>query len=464
MNVFKNKGMFRKLFSSHLIILLISFVVFAVLLNSLIHNEMTARYSRTFDHQKDRLIEHFLNAKEQGWNEETLQTSLEMSMNQENRQILLFNQEGTPVYNTGFLEGIGFSREDLKHVLAEGSVNKRIQGKGTQVVYMIAEPLIIPTADVDEYVMVMLFHEFDNESSQIVWISFLTAGFTILITALMIFFVSRKITAPLTNMRNVAMQYAKGDFSARIHVESKDEIGQLAHTFNYMAKELGSLDQLRKEFVANVSHDLRSPLTSIRGFLGAMMDGTIPKEKHQHYLTIMRHETDRLMKLVNDLLDQTSLEAGNWKLDCKRYNLTEQLRTMLAKMEPTASKHGIDMALNTEEDIYIYADEDRMAQVWGNLLQNALQNSDSGTAIQLEVNKHSNNVDVNVCDEGVGMTEEELSHVWERFYKTDKARSKKTGTGIGLSIVKQIVDLHGASISVKSKKGHGTTFKVTLPK
>jgi len=298
--MFKNKGMFMKLFSSHLLILLMSFIVFALLLSSLFHNEMTSRYNKTFEHQVERLIDHYREAAEQGWDDETLLTSLEMSMNQENRQILLFNQEGDAVYNKGFLESLGVSDDIVQDTLEGETMNQRIRTVESEVIYMMSAPIMIPNADSPEHAIVILFHEFDRESGQILLINFITSIVTITFTAIIIFFVSRKITAPLRTMRNSTMQFAKGDFSHRIKVQGKDEIGQLAQTFNHMAEELGSLDQLRKDFVANVSHDLRSPLTSIRGFLGAMIDGTIPAEKQNHYLSIMRHETDRLMKLVND--------------------------------------------------------------------------------------------------------------------------------------------------------------------
>ncbi|WP_280770162.1 sensor histidine kinase [Salipaludibacillus daqingensis] len=462
--MFKNKGMFIKLFSSHLLILLFSFLVFALLLNSLIHNEMTTRYNKTFDHQGERLVEHFREARQQGWDEETLLTSLEMSMNQENRQILLFDGNGDALYHHGFLEDLGVSQSVVHDALQGETMNRRVRTDGFEIVYMMAAPLTIPDADSPEHAMVMFFHEFDRESSQIVWINFITSLVTVSLTAIIIFFVSRRMTAPLRKMRNSAMQYAKGDFSHRIHVDSKDEIGQLANTFNHMAKELGSLDQLRKDFVANVSHDLRSPLTSIRGFLGAMMDGTIPAEKQKHYLTIMRNETDRLMKLVNDLLDTASIEAGNWNLEKKQYNVAEQLRMIIAKMEPSASEHQIDMELTSEDEIIIFADEERMEQVWINLLQNAVQNSDPNSSIQLKIIEKEIDVEVLISDKGKGMTKEELSHIWDRFYKTDKARSKRSGTGIGLSIVKQIIDLHDATINVDSEINEGTDIKIVLPK
>ncbi|WP_416149012.1 sensor histidine kinase [Salipaludibacillus sp. HK11] len=427
---------------------------------------MKNRYNKTFEHQGERLINHFHEANVHNWDDETLFISLEMSMNQENRQILLFDSQGEAVYSPEFLGDLGVSNEVVDDILQGEIKNQRVRTDDSEWIYLMGAPLSIPNPNSTEedHAMVMLFHEYDRESSEVLWISAITTFITVTITAIVIYFVSRKITAPLREMRNSTMQFAKGDFTHRIQLGGKDEIGQLAKTFNHMARELGSLDQLRKDFVANVSHDLRSPLTSIRGFLGAMMDGTIPQEKQKHYLAIMRNETDRLMKLVNDLLDTASLEAGSWQLEKKHYNLSEQLRMIIGKMEPHVSEQQIEIALSTDEELFVFADEERMEQVWINLLHNAVQNSATGSMIDLKLVESKFGVEVQICDQGYGMTLEELKHMWDRFYKTDKARSKKSGTGIGLSIVKQIIDLHDASIEVNSKKNEGTEFKVTLPK
>nr|WP_281419858.1 HAMP domain-containing sensor histidine kinase [Evansella tamaricis] len=289
----------------------------------------------------------------------------------------------------------------------------------------------------------------------------MTILLALVIAGFIIFFTSRKITSPLREMNHSALQFAKGDFNHRVKIETKDEIGQLGETFNYMAQELASIDQMRKDFVANVSHDLRSPLTSIRGFLGALMDGTIPKEQQNKYLEIMKNETERLMKLVEDLLDMARLEANQIDINPVNYNVSEQLRLSIAKMEPLISQHEVDIELNGE-DINVTADRDRMEQVINNLLQNAIQFSKKNSKIEVTIKKVGEEAEISIRDFGLGMDEEDLKYIWERFYKKEKARSTKGGTGIGLSIVKHIIDLHGTSIQVESELNYGTTFSFTL--
>ncbi|RKL66415.1 hypothetical protein CR203_16115 [Salipaludibacillus neizhouensis] len=462
----KRSSVFKKLFTSHLLILFLSFLIFAIVLNTLIHHEMLSRYNRTFEHQINQIQDFFESASEVGMSDDELHHSLEFNMDQENRQILLFDTEGRALFHPGFLQEQGLSSNIVDQALSgEETVSERLLGKRKEISYVMASKINIPSLSQEPQAIVMVFHEFDRESRQIIWINFLTALIALVITAMIIYYTSRKITDPLTNMNHSALQFAKGDFSHRVNVKTTDEIGQLGNTLNHMAKELGSLDQLRKDFVANVSHDLRTPLTSIRGFLGAMLDGTIPRAKEKHYLTIMHHETDRLMKLVNDLLSTASLEAGNWELDRKVYNVTEQLRIILAKLEPETSKREMEIQFDTgKKDVYIYADSERMEQVFINLVQNAIQYSSYGSKIGILVKEQKNVVQINISDQGLGMSEDELANIWERFYKSDKARSQKVGTGIGLSIVKQILDLHNATIIVESNVGQGTTFTLTIAK
>jgi signal transduction histidine kinase len=238
----------------------------------------------------------------------------------------------------------------------------------------------------------------------------------------------------------------------------------LGETFNYMAAELAGLDQMRKDFVANVSHDLRSPLTSIHGFVRAFLDETIPNERKHHYLLIMNEQTERMMKLVNDLLDLARIEAGQVEIRPAIFNVSELVRQVVARMEPEWMKKQVTVEVPSEEaqDIYVCADLDRIDQVIANLLQNAIQFSPPHSSIEVMVKKEAQAV-VSVRDDGPGIRQEDLESIWERFYKADRARTKQVGTGIGLSIVKHILDLHHSPIDVQSEVGKGSTFTFRLP-
>jgi signal transduction histidine kinase len=287
---------------------------------------------------------------------------------------------------------------------------------------------------------------------------------SILIPGVFTYYLSRRMTAPLREMNRLALQIARGHFDQRITIKTRDEVGALGETFNYMAAELAGLDQMRKDFVANVSHDLRSPLTSIHGFVRAFLDETIPNERQRHYLTIMQEQTERMMKLVNDLLNLARIEAGQVEIRPVIFNVSELVRQVVARMEPEWVKKQVTVEVLSEEaqDIHVCADPDRIDQVIANLLQNAIQFSPPHSSIEVMVKKRAQAV-VSVRDEGSGIRQEDLESIWERFYKADRARTKQVGTGIGLSIVKHILDLHHSPISVKSEVGKGSTFTFTLP-
>ncbi len=292
------------------------------------------------------------------------------------------------------------------------------------------------------------------------WASLLSLTMTSVVT----YYLSRRMTAPLREMNRVALQIARGHFDQRVTIKTRDEVSELGETFNYMAQELASLDQMRKDFVANVSHDLRSPLTSIHGFVRAFLDETIPNERKRHYLTIMEEQTERMMKLVKDLLDLASIETGQVEIRPVIFNLSELVRQVVARMEPEWGKKQVTVEVPSEEaeDIHVCADPDRIDQVLVNLLQNAVQFSSPQSSVEVTLKKRAQAV-VSVRDDGPGIRPEDIESIWERFYKADRARTKQAGTGIGLSIVKHILDLHHSPIDVKSEVGHGSIFTFTLP-
>jgi signal transduction histidine kinase len=310
-----------------------------------------------------------------------------------------------------------------------------------------------------------IHQHFDRNKLYTVVHSFaLSSIISIAITGLFAYYLSKRIAAPLREMNRAALRIAKGQFDQRVSIKTHDELGQLGETFNYMAQELAGLDQLRKDFVANVSHDLRSPLTSIHGFVRAFLDDTIPSERKRHYLTIMKEQTERMMKLVGDLLDIARLEAGQLEIRPVIFNLSELVRQVVARTEPEFVKKQVHVELISEEiqDFRVFADPDRIDQVIVNLLQNALQFSSPDSFVEVTLKKDEQAV-VSIRDHGPGIRQEDMEAIWERFYKADKSRTKKTGTGLGLSIVKHILDLHQSPILVKSEVGKGSIFTFTLP-
>lgn len=284
------------------------------------------------------------------------------------------------------------------------------------------------------------------------------------ITGFFSYYLSKRITAPLREMNRVARHIARGQFDQRVKIKTQDELGELGQTFNAMAQELAGLEQMRKEFVANVSHDLRSPLTSLHGFVRAFLDETIPNERQRHYLTIMNDQTERMMKLINDLLDLARIEAGQLEIRPVIFNLSELVRQAVARLEPELVKKQVTVELLAEEaqDIHVFADPDRIEQVIVNLLQNAVQFSAPCSCVEVMLQTAERAV-VAIRDEGPGIRPEDMEAIWQRFYKADSARTTKVGTGLGLSIVKHILDLHQSPIQVQSEVGKGSIFTFTLP-
>lgn len=294
---------------------------------------------------------------------------------------------------------------------------------------------------------------------------FVMASFiSITITGLFAYYFSKRITAPLRAINRVALHIARGQFDERVKIKTRDELGELGETINYIAQELGGLDQMRKDFVANVSHDLRSPLTSIHGFVRAFLDDTIPPERERHYYMIMKEQSERMIKLVDDLLDMAQIEAGQLEIRPTNFNLSELIRQAVARMETEFVKNqlNVELILEEEHDIYVIADPDRIDQVIVNLIQNAVQFSPPGSPIEVILKKEKQAV-LSIRDYGPGIKQEDIESIWERFYKADRARTKKVGTGLGLSIVKHIIDLHQSSIHVKSDLGNGSVFTFKLP-
>ena len=284
------------------------------------------------------------------------------------------------------------------------------------------------------------------------------------LTSVLLFYLSRRITAPLREMQRVAFQIARGAFDQRVKITTHDEVAALGEAFNAMAAALAGLDQMRKDFVATVSHDLRSPLTSLHGFVRAFLDEAIPDEGKRHALQVMEEQTTRMIKLVNDLLDLARIEAGQLEIYPVAFNLSELVRQVVARMEPEWAKKQVTVEILSEDahDISAVADRDRVDQVLVNLIQNAIQFSPPARSVAVRLRKEAQAV-IAVQDEGPGIKQEDRELIWERFYKADQARTKQTGTGIGLSIVKHLLDLHHSPISVTSEVGNGSTFTFTLP-
>lgn len=304
-----------------------------------------------------------------------------------------------------------------------------------------------------------------DSSESLLNISYIMLVILFLLSLIILIFFTEIVYLPLRKITYATEQYAGGNMHYEFQVESEDEIGYLAAALNYMASEIAKGEDNQKKFVANVSHDFRSPLTSIKGYLEALLDGTIPPEMYEKYLTIVLNETDRLTKLTNSLLTLNNLNTKGMMLEKVNFDLNKIIRNTAAAFEGTCKKKkiGIELVL-TGDTMFVTADMGKIQQVLYNLLDNAIKFSHNDSVIKIETTERGSKVFVSVKDHGIGIPKDSLKMIWDRFYKTDLSRGKdKKGTGLGLSITKEIIHSHGEHINVVSTEGVGTEFIFSLP-
>lgn len=269
---------------------------------------------------------------------------------------------------------------------------------------------------------------------------------------------------PLRKITAGAIRYASGDYQTHIKAGGQDEMGYLAETLNFMAEEIQKSDDYQRQFIANVSHDFRSPLTSIKGYLEAMLDGTIPRDMEEKYLERLITETDRLSKLTQSMLSLNKLDEEGM-LNRSNLDINRMIRQVCGSFEMQCAKKNLQFSLIfAEKKEMVYADYPKIQQVLYNLIDNAVKFSKEGTEICIRTEEKGTKVFTSVKDQGIGIPKKDMQKIWERFYKTDLSRGKdKRGTGLGLSIVKGIITAHKEHIDCISTEGVGTEFIFTLP-
>ena len=280
------------------------------------------------------------------------------------------------------------------------------------------------------------------------------------------YFITNRIVNPLKNMTNAAKKFAKGDFSVRVPVsKNNDEVAELGRAFNNMADSLESLEKMRNSFLANVSHDLRTPMTTIAGFIDGINSGAIPPEKHEYYLGIISAEVHRLSRLVSQLLDISRLESGERKFLYTDFDIAEVARIILISFEQKIEDKRLDVEFDAEFDgMYVRADKDAIYQVLYNLCHNAIKFASEEGKFRIKISRITDTkLKIAVFNQGQSLSDEDAKHVFDRFYKSDKSRGlDKTGVGLGLYICKTIIDAHGETIGVESIDKEGCEFWFTL--
>ena len=281
---------------------------------------------------------------------------------------------------------------------------------------------------------------------------------------IVIIFLSEQIRSPLRSMEKAARSFAKGDFTVRVPETGGGEIAELAVVFNNMAASLAELEEQRSSFLANVSHDLRTPMTTISGFIDGILDGVIPEEKHEYYLSIVREEVGRLSRLVRTLLELSRIQAGDRKFTMSTVDIYRMAFQILVSNEKRINDKKLDVDFDADDDaMYVMADSDAMHQVFYNLIDNAIKFAHEGGVLRIGLKSEGNLVRVTIYNEGQGVSAQDLPHLFDRFYKADKSRGlDKTGTGLGLNIARVIVVAHGDDIKAESEEGKYCSFTFCL--
>ena len=466
------KSVFTRLFLNNIIIVFVSLVTF-----------LSAMVLFIVDYVDDRQFERNLKVAHNIQN-------MTIVMQIENPKYANYR-----IYNNLLMQYSDFTESDITVINALGEVyattariqktpteyNKRIlsgetirqksnfDGVYNKKIYVVGMPIIYRDSVVGGIYFNTRIPNFKNKLGEYAFM-FMVAGIMALIIGCVISYIqSRRIAKPIKEINKIVLDIASGDFSRRIKSDS-DEIGQLASSFNYMADSLERLERTRGRFVSDISHELRTPMTSISGFIGGILDGTIPKEKQDEYLKIAYDESVRLTKLANDMLEMTKMQSAEYKLDVSEFDINELIRVCIIQLGQKIDDKNLEIDAQFEnEKMLVLADKDAIKRVIINVLDNAVKFSYNNTKIIIQtknINKHAN---ISIGNFGEGIDANELDNVFDRFYKTDKSRSDdKKGAGLGMSFAKNIINLHKQKIWVKSieaKEGSGakyTQFTFTL--
>ena len=295
-------------------------------------------------------------------------------------------------------------------------------------------------------------------------ILYISSGIIFGLSLIILLVFTKTVYFPLQKITEGANEYAAGNLEYRIDLNTRDEMGYLAGTLNYMSGELNKLEEYQRNFIANVSHDFRSPLTSIKGYLEAIIDGTIPPEMYEKYLTRVISETERLTKLTQGMLTLNSLDSKGY-LSRSSFDINRVIKDTAASFEGTCEKKNINFELTFSDSMQmVYADLGKIQQVLYNLIDNAIKFSHQDSTIYIQTRIKNEKIFVSVKDTGIGIPKDSVQKVFDRFYKSDLSRGKdKKGTGLGLAIVKEIIQAHGENIDVVSTEGVGSEFIFSLP-
>lgn len=479
------KSIFAKYVSAFMLIILSSFLVIIFIISSIISSYSADAKSDIMENcanassiYLDGLFKH---SSSSGINEvvsydrAAIESMLDVIANgSEDITILLSDNSGDIVLAVGnnsadITEGAQIPKSFMDEMNSGNAITSEILPDGIfkKPHYVYAMPVYNNDNAVCGTVFVCAESVMLSELLQVIIKAIVVSILWVLLAALIaVYFITEKITGPLKEISRAAKQFAKGKFDVRVPVRGNDEVSNLAEAVNNMAESLNNYDNMRNTFMSNVSHDLRSPMTSISGFIDGILDGVIPPEKHEYYLRIVSTEIKRLSRLVASLLDLSRIQAGDRKFTMSPFDICEICREIVISFEQKINDKKLDVEFDCSDDsLGVMADRDAIYQIVYNLCDNAVKFATEGGKLRVGIKRLKNKKAlVTVYNDGQGISPADLPYVFERFYKSDKSRGlNKSGVGLGLFISKTIIDAHGESIWVESDFGSNCCFSFTLP-
>jgi len=359
------------------------------------------------------------------------------------------------------MEKIDASDADYYHVF--GTLGGMLDGKS----YITVSEMRNEHGQPSGYLFLCSSGEQLTQFKQQFWSNFLLSACVMLLCAsILTKILMRQLTDPLQKVTDAAQRFGGGDLSVRVEgVEGEGEAADLARTFNRMADNIQMNDNSRGQFMGNIAHELRTPMTTIKGFVDGILDGTIPPDMQNHYLQLVSEETGRLARLIQNMLDLSKLESGEYQVNARMFNIWETLTGVALSAEQRINDGMIDLeGLTMDEKVLVYADPDLIHQVAYNILDNAIKFTPAGGTIKFHVEKLGPEVEISIWNSGQGISPEALPYVFQRFYKEDRSRGLHArGAGLGLNICKVLVNLSGGQIRVESQQGEWCQFVFTLP-
>ncbi|MDI6604754.1 MAG: HAMP domain-containing sensor histidine kinase [Thermoanaerobacteraceae bacterium] len=464
----KNR-LFKKLFITNILIILITMIILSGFFYLMFQNYYFAEKEKIMIEEGQQLNMIISEFTVGDVDVDKLNQELSVVDRLINATIWIVSRDGLIYSQSSHLEknwvGITLSKDEIENILKGHTIIKRgyFGGRFSQPVLTVGLPLKISGNIKGAIFMHAPILEMNKTLMDIFFIMIISMVIAIIIGGVLISFASKKISEPLKEMSSAALKMAKGDFSTKIQVAGDDEITDLAISFNKMSRELEQMEDVRKEFVANVSHELRSPLTTIQGYIDGIIDGTIPQDSLIKYLKIVQEETRRMSRLISGLLDITKMESGKFPLNITDFDINELIRITIIKMESRINEKKIHVKVDFDYDKNIVqGDKDKIEQVLTNLFDNAIKFSEVNGYIHVYTERKESKLYITIHNMGEIIPEEDIEHIWDKLYKVDKSRSGNTGAGLGLYIVKNIINKHDEEIWAESKENEGTTITFTM--